>query len=599
MKDPILTPVGFDEDELHIFAAVISSPATYDDKRKSITHTPCALIILRMDYCQNTFSVAPCTATGTKCYNTFPTCRDKANYSKTTKDYKFTSVDVPLPFHGARPYIKDVKNLSTEIKSDKFVHQRMKATMFDEPDTDVGIDPYLDSRSSVQGDFWKKFIQRNKNYRNREFIHKRGFFGTDESEFQDDFTGELDNIKTNKNETVMIEAVDLLKKLSSIKIPEEIDVKLPADINSSQTDITVSDASKLDDPVGGTKYIKINSEIISYTIRNLTTNQISGGAREQFNTTAASHNKNDKVEKVRYYSPQNGFDILNVEMLQTDAAISTSYINTTAFTNLKTDPVEDINYWGLITKPTDLDKLYFGLVNHLGAVSWVDESGKITIDRLVPNKPDRTYVTISDEMSIVFKSGSVDMNDDDRKTRVPVYWHKSALGDVDDEDSYKRRDVVIDSDAESPNDMDAQEPDAVYSRWLHEDLATEEEINQYVKNNFARRLFRLSDPQPLFSFEVELKDMDIAVGEVIKVTTDLMQDIYGNPITDRKAFITKRTPKGSKVEYTAQLMPEEKICYVAPDSTPDYDNASDAEKEYGFITDNDGLIDSKPGYYHY
>jgi hypothetical protein len=37
---------------------------------------------MALDYCANTYGVSPCTATAAqKCYNTYPTCRSRADYA--------------------------------------------------------------------------------------------------------------------------------------------------------------------------------------------------------------------------------------------------------------------------------------------------------------------------------------------------------------------------------------------------------------------------------------------------------------------------------------------------------------------------------------
>ena len=65
---------------------------TYDSARQLDARIPITVIELYLDSCANTYGVAPCTASGavgSECYNTFGTCQDTANYSNTTKTYRF------------------------------------------------------------------------------------------------------------------------------------------------------------------------------------------------------------------------------------------------------------------------------------------------------------------------------------------------------------------------------------------------------------------------------------------------------------------------------------------------------------------------------
>jgi hypothetical protein len=104
--------------------------------------TPIWLVVLSMGYCSRTFGVAPCLATGEECFNTYPTCKYKSAFSQLGKNYKFTSADAPAPFDGVRPYVTRVSLLPTEIKTTLTVSGRVTVEMADEPDGDVGIDPY-------------------------------------------------------------------------------------------------------------------------------------------------------------------------------------------------------------------------------------------------------------------------------------------------------------------------------------------------------------------------------------------------------------------------------------------------------------------------
>ena len=56
---------------------------------------------LVLDTCANVFGQSPCTASlscaGCQCYNTIKTCQDEANYSGTTKTYRYFLNDSLIP----------------------------------------------------------------------------------------------------------------------------------------------------------------------------------------------------------------------------------------------------------------------------------------------------------------------------------------------------------------------------------------------------------------------------------------------------------------------------------------------------------------------
>ena len=92
------------------------------------------------------FGTSPCLATGTPCFNTWKTCKYLSAFDNVGKTYKYSEVDAALPFKGVRPYVKSVKLLPTEIKTNLTVNARVSVTMVDEMDRDIDTDPYLTAK---------------------------------------------------------------------------------------------------------------------------------------------------------------------------------------------------------------------------------------------------------------------------------------------------------------------------------------------------------------------------------------------------------------------------------------------------------------------
>jgi len=111
--------------------------------RAPVKYEPIRLVYLHLDYCGNVFGTSPCLATGTPCFNTWKTCKYLSAFDNIGKTYKYSEVDAALPFKGVRPYVKSVKLLPTEIKTNLTVNARVTVTMVDEMDQDVDTDPYL------------------------------------------------------------------------------------------------------------------------------------------------------------------------------------------------------------------------------------------------------------------------------------------------------------------------------------------------------------------------------------------------------------------------------------------------------------------------
>lgn len=106
-------------------------------------YAPVRLVFLHMDYCGNVFGTSPCLATGTPCFNTWKTCKYIPAFDNVGKTYKYSEVDAALPFKGVRPYVKSVRLLPTEIKTNLTVNARVSVVMVDEMDQDIDTDPYM------------------------------------------------------------------------------------------------------------------------------------------------------------------------------------------------------------------------------------------------------------------------------------------------------------------------------------------------------------------------------------------------------------------------------------------------------------------------
>ncbi len=772
---------------------------SYEDEEGAMTRTQITVVKMVLGFCALAFGEAPCTAAGVPCYNTYPTCKDRAHFDAIEKEYIFSSADAPLPFPGPRPYVLDVRYVPTEIKDNFTISGRVNITLADEPDGDVGIDPYLDERTGASaGTFWKKLIVRNKNYRGRLVEVYEGFAGLAFEEYEKKFVGRIEDIQVNGAE-VTIRLTDLLRSLAEVEVPKKIDCRLVTDVAPELTQITVSDVSELTAP----GYILIDEEIIGYAAINSETNVISGLERGAFETEAVEHKAGDKVGLVRYYAPARPRDIL-YEMLTVDAELDPRYIETDRpyiylpfdgttndnsgnnhhpsealeagevtyvagrvgqagvfdgatslwipaaklptkssafsvsfwvnFSRLDTadreflcllgkpgaeagevilliekesantifvgtsslgggsfvvpDPendrwyhlaftfdgdrvrayldgvevldeaavvdsvefdgtvmiggfagfiyffegmidelaffperclteaeiadiyamprplvfdisdVPEINFSAVITKPTKLSELYFEIVDLLDAKSWIAEDWRVAFRKNLPNHPAREYVTLTDAENIIDESTSVDLNEDSRYTRVLVYWDKSALGEIDEPPEYSRLDMAVDADAESADGYGDVREKTFFCRWIRPGIAQEEQLARYIRNFLARRLFRTRDAAPIIHCAVEMKDSGMHTGDWLRVTTDELVTANGTDYTQEAFQIVKREKLQGKITLSLIQVHPRKLAFVSPNSYPDWADASLSQREYGFVSRDDGMMtDEEEGYY--
>jgi len=86
----------------------------------------------------------------------------------------------------------------------------------------------------------------------------------------------------------------------------------------------------------------------------------------------------------------------------------------------------------------------------------------------------------------------------------------------------------------------------------------------------------------------------------VRITTDKILDVYGAPLSRHVYQIIKREQKGNRIILKALQYPGQKICFIGPNTLPEYSDADDAEKEYGFISNSEYRMNDKSyGYYFY
>lgn len=552
--------------------------------------TPVALVILTMDYCSLTFGVGACTATGEKCFNTYPTCKLKSAYSKTTKDYKFTSADVPIPFALVRPYVRSVKLLPTEIKEKYTVAGRVSCEMLDEPDGDVGIDPYVTGRTAfpnIPGTYWKKWLIRNSNYKNRRIKVYEGWVGEAEGSYDLRWTGKLETVKYDRG-VVKIEAADLLKDLSKTYIPPKMDCKLRQSLEVDTTSFYVSTGVTGLPASSGT--IRIGDEIMTYSAYDSATGIITGATRAQYDTTAATASSGTKVQVCRVFVKDNPFDIMQ-EILSTDVGMEAGDIDSSAFATWRDYPDTDLDVGPcVVSEPVKASDLYAELLAICNAKSWQNEANKITVCRDIASIPLTRSYSLSDADTLKHGSAKVDMNEKSRLTRVWLYWDKTATGKTSDNESYRRLDVAIAAEAEGASSYGEIVDHKIYSRFLVASGQVEETVAAFARNICGRMMVRNIEASPVIVAEVELKDEEIKTGDFVNISTDELLSSLGED-TNYAYQVVKRDKADTKLTLSFLRASTRKIAHVAPNAQADYTLATDAQREkYGFASDAAGLM---------
>lgn len=293
---------------------------TYDTLRVKVGRRPVTVVELDLDFCANTYGVAPCTAsvglTGTqKCFNTFSTCQDTANYAKTTKTYKFTSQSSFLPIgENIYPCITSVDLAPVQIDPKGFsVSGSVTVELMDFPDHDRGVDPYTDDRAydpATQGTFFGKLRGRNPYLENRVMRVMEGYIDDDRSIQSRTRTYFIDRMEgPDANGRVRIIGKDALRfaDAEKAKAPAVSKGSLSADIDDVVTSLTLTPTGiGAEYPASGT--VRIDDEVIAYASKS--GDILNGLTRGSDDTTADTHDAGSKVQLCVRYTAETIPDIL-------------------------------------------------------------------------------------------------------------------------------------------------------------------------------------------------------------------------------------------------------------------------------------------------
>jgi hypothetical protein len=140
----------------------------------------------------------------------------------------------------------------------------------------------------------------------------------------------------------------------------------------------------------------------------------------------------------------------------------------------------------------------------------------------------------------------------------------------------------------------------IYCRWLQITGVLPEEVLKDGVSDLCFRIFReVTQPHPVVSCDVQLKDSGLKVGDVVDLVTDELLNPDGTDATVR-CLIIRKEPKGANIGLKLQRVNTRRFMAVAPAELAglDWSDATQEEREYGFIADQNGrLSDDSFGFY--
>lgn len=413
---------------------------TYADTAASLGRVPVELVEIDLPVCTRTFGVAPCTATGTPCWHTWNTCKDRNNYASATRTYRFLSSKqaprLPAIIGGsavqwqgasqALPFIVSTDYSPARIEAGKGVGLRASLTVTFANPTDNGqdSDQHLSVRNIPEAaTFWPLFLARNKYLEGRTLRLYQGFAVDGVLTLADcrSSTWEIETIQGPDNSgRLVIRARDPLAKAwrDSAQVPEPSQRKLALNLPAANTVATLDGTTaEIDATFGTAGTCLIGDELCTYT-HTLSTSTLTlvRGAR---GTTAEDREAGDTVQPCQVWTTAAPETVL--QDLCTAAGLSLGQLDTAGWATEAADWLGGLSISTLIPRPTKVRELLEELVRDLGCLLWWDDAASLVrLRALAP--PGTPPETLSEADSLVARV-SPTQDSKDRVSRV-FFWYR-------------------------------------------------------------------------------------------------------------------------------------------------------------------------------
>lgn len=499
---------------------------TYDVQKEKFTREKFYLVELYAPYCELSYGIAPCTASGgPKCYNTFASCQDVPSFTPEQKVYRFCSARTPIPPgvpNLTMPTVKAVRFTapSVDIQGGLGVRASVAVTLSDGPSADINIDKYVNERTYIphqQGTFWGKWRARNPYYEDLRLVVYSGFLNDDGS-FSFSNMQQREYVLTELmqgNGEAKLDGRDPLKLTEALKAqyPAKSTGVLTSDLAVGGTAATLSPAGvgALEYPSSG--FVRISSEVIGFTRVGDSLTLV----RQQYNTAEAAHSAGDSVQLCVLENDR--VDVVLARMLTVGANLPASYINTadwaaeasanypTSIERLITQPEPVVDHIKELCAETCPSYLY-----------WDERASKIRWEAV--SAPPIDLDTLNDRENMIGTLASVDQLKM-RASRVFVY---SAQVDPtkkkDETNNYSQTYLRVDVDAENAAGSPAIK--TIYSRWISK-------FNKAAAVLLATRLGRRFAKAPrLINFRMTSKDTDYWLGSAANLEHFELQGFDGS-----------------------------------------------------------------------
>ncbi len=582
---------------------------TWIEAARVLGRRPVTIVEIDLDYCQLEYGVGACPAvlgvdSLVKCYNTKKTCAVPAAYDPVAKTYRFSNRELG-PGIPHIPCLNAVTFVSTKIDPGRSlgVRSSVSFTLQDLTWDDRDLDKYLSTRTydpETQGSYLGRMIARNPYYQNRPARVLNGYIEEDGSIDLSSFQTQTFILERfqgpDAKGIVKVDCMDIIRMIDDEKaqIPPTSTGMLQSSIDADDTTITLVPAGVGDEEYPAFGVAAIDTEIVNFSrIGDVVTLNLRGAQ----STVAEEHDAEATFQICKVYD-----DVLLTDALY-EMFTDPLYGNTpAAFIDKVAWDAEAANWLSghrlncTIAIPVGVNALIGELISTCLFYIWWDEvAALIQFKAVRPEDPSIQARVLTDDDSFLEDSLSITEDPDQRVSQVwTPYDRKNPLLKLDEYRNYRTVPVYLDTRAESAIEYGEKRVRRIPCRFFSDANAAQ------VAVLGARIMARYRDNPRTFKFELDAKDADILVGDVVEVHTRQLQGVDGAPITTNMVIL-RRTPKreGDKFAYEAtDTFFYGRYMFIMENGTPDYLAATQEDRDKGlFICQDDGFMpNGDPGY---
>jgi hypothetical protein len=341
--------------------------------------------------------------------------------------------------------------------------------------------------------------------------------------------------------------------------------ELFADMTGSPATFTLFPAGIGNSEYAASGYVRVDREIIQYTRAGDVMTVVLRGA---LGTVQSDHKDEDRVQQVLIITSMTVKDIIYL-LLVTYGKIPMAWIDSFVWTQASTAIGE--LYSAVISEPVAVATLLGELMELVGVS--VFPNVKTGLIDFVPLRPAVPLATIDDQTWIVKGSMKAPKRLDTRRvSRCLIrYGPKDPTADMDEENNYRSRSLVVDAASEGPTQYGSVSLKVINSRWIPQ-------FGGAIALGHATRIVGMfRDPPLQAEFRLTAPRADsigLQLASSITLKTWDSEDFYGDPAFTTHAVVRlARDPAKDEVEVRTletKFGPGviiDKTVYVADDTT--------------------------------